>query len=1500
MNSTNYMMSNVQKLVLFLLIDGDNWRAHKRQLFHLRDGAWDMEEKLSLEAWDFLSAVEGIFVSIATSIENDEKNILWSWADARSYVYKAIEGCKRRGELVDVCARIAKEHRDHVRVVTSNKTWKATWARRVADMLASYRKAWETQTHSVVLSRLFLQDCDMPMPKSQGICFSDIYLTSNWEIRSKHEAQDCYVRFDYPYFYENTLAGDPSINLPMLKERLRLFLTSLYYKNEDAFQAKLCFLCAAFQGVCTGKMLFQVGRGGDGKGMEAILDAALFGSKSSASLDSGVFLDRAEFRKSAELVWNKSNVRIQEMDSKVRFISEIWKRFVVDEEIDCRVNYGFTTKRRFGTSMKIQELNYENVPVIEESKDINKACEQLRRRVVCIRTGTSTYTLNPNEVDHDRGIYLLIPQEELASDLRHPVTASLYLRDWCLPFFRENPVGECLTMLHDLRSISDKLEMDTQWLAAKLSGRDLVPPGDDRMLVDANDEIVELVHASMPTRPILKEYLLHKIDEFPGCITSTRGRTTKLQRFVSAIDHSSLKLFRQVDHSTFEKLQINWARLKESMARHGGVNIFGDWTHWTCPFDLKHIIQTWDGNAFQDHSTFLLQHCTVRGVGDAVLRSAVTSLDETVDIERLKAYALQGVDRRQEMLERYIARHETAGLTSSDGMATVTVEYYTQPGYGRLLARGAAGQKLTREARAEAFFHCSEVDAACCHPRLLQQKLFDLDVWSDGKYTILALFIKHYQAWRYCVADYMDVSVGQAKTELIRIFYGGKPSCEIPFLMKLCAEVQTAALSIVHHPSSRMWRDLYSDRRNPEFSRLSGILSMEEAKMPESVSSLMGQAMCVLLFDGAYVQCRNLHDDIALCHGMETRDSRVGLQIRRWAPLACKSVPRLLVRRGQVQFFRTEDVADLGNCLLTSLYYMEDDLELESLSQSDLRHGMSARDFNYMTLGMSQGDDGQAYLLEWLPHGFIREELPNGALLAFHEPNSSGTSGHWWAAKICGDTEVAIFDSQAPECLLGVAFTVLEDVLRETQTATAFILTRAHTVETLRVPESSVYDLRGAGPDDPDDLVSIVTPRDTCLECASPLYPAHDVQGRLYTLNGVKKVTVTTKRCSRKTCRTHHHYNYRKVDGQMYHSLSLGDMKYVFVNSKVGFDRTFLDYHEALQFRGGISHNAIEFAQSHTLWNDPEQHYRWHREYSTAQLYYAVVQEAREMWCDSRSNQSARLFNLEVTQPLSEAFLSEYKDWWQRQQFSPAEWRRVKEVVMDGREKVAAKCPGNTPARVGRPRKDGRIRQHENGWFMAIDPATGLVMSATNMASPENNDIAKQVLQNIVERAPNLDCVIYDKMCVCQKAFLSDAKFRQVKYWCIDRFHARAHGDTCTCCPLVHRRLDLRLRNVNSSIAEQTFSWFRGYASTFNVKNPLTHVFYVLLYVKKHNLLIRKDYLRHLNPFSARAKAAKNARVLIRPASKKYICRRPSASLSSHRVLRKPSKKVIKHHMKKK
>ena len=40
-------------------------------------------------------------------------------------------------------------------------------------------------------------------------------------------------------------------------------------------------------------------------------------------------------------------------------------------------------------------------------------------------------------------------------------------------------------------------------------------------------------------------------------------------------------------------------------------------------------------------------------------------------------------------------------------------------------------------------------------------------------------------------------------------------------------------------------------------------------------------------------------------------------------------------------------------------------------------------------------------------------------------------------------------------------------------------------------------------------------------------------------------------------------------------------------------------------------------------------------------------------------------------------------------------------------------------------------------------------------------------------------------------------------------------------------------RNVNSSIAEQTFSWFRNYASSFKTGAVNSHMIFVLVYVKK-------------------------------------------------------------------
>ena len=107
-----------------------------------------------------------------------------------------------------------------------------------------------------------------------------------------------------------------------------------------------------------------------------------------------------------------------------------------------------------------------------------------------------------------------------------------------------------------------------------------------------------------------------------------------------------------------------------------------------------------------------------------------------------------------------------------------------------------------------------------------------------------------------------------------------------------------------------------------------------------------------------------------------------------------------------------------------------------------------------------------------------------------------------------------------------------------------------------------------------------------------------------------------------------------------------------------------------------------------------------------------------------------------------------------------------------------------------------------------------------------------------------------------------------------------------------HARLDRRLKGVNTSIAEQTFSWFRGYAASFNQTRPEFQRFIVLVYTAKHNDLVHKGEAVHLNPFSAHKKTMKKAGILRRPASHAYICKKPATNKSGvrkHVLKKKPS-----------
>lgn len=82
-------------------------------------------------------------------------------------------------------------------------------------------------------------------------------------------------------------------------KRLKTFVSSFYFENGGLFTLKMVLFHLALKRIPTGKIVYEVGRGGDGKGCEAILDRNVLGDENFTTIDCAVFTDRSEFRRSA-------------------------------------------------------------------------------------------------------------------------------------------------------------------------------------------------------------------------------------------------------------------------------------------------------------------------------------------------------------------------------------------------------------------------------------------------------------------------------------------------------------------------------------------------------------------------------------------------------------------------------------------------------------------------------------------------------------------------------------------------------------------------------------------------------------------------------------------------------------------------------------------------------------------------------------------------------------------------------------------------------------------------------------------------------------------------------------------------------------------------------------------------------------------------------------------------------------------------------------------------
>ena len=173
------------------------------------------------------------------------------------------------------------------------------------------------------------------------------------------------------------------------------------------------------------------------------------------------------------------------------------------------------------------------------------------------------------------------------------------------------------------------------------------------------------------------------------------------------------------------------------MANNGGPAVFGDWKDWGCPFDMLHMQEKWQPLTFESEQQFMraLKNNGMGLIGN--MSSTVAHVQEHVDLQALCKHAATGTDRRQELLELYIRRHHEHGPLAG-ASSSIDVENYQQKHYGRYLARGPAGQKLTKEARAIALgAHSAVVDPSCCHPRLLRKRLEDCKIWDAQRFPMI-------------------------------------------------------------------------------------------------------------------------------------------------------------------------------------------------------------------------------------------------------------------------------------------------------------------------------------------------------------------------------------------------------------------------------------------------------------------------------------------------------------------------------------------------------------------------------------------------------------------------------------------------------------------------------------------------------------------------------------------------------------------------------------------
>ena len=147
------------------------------------------------------------------------------------------------------------------------------------------------------------------------------------------------------------------------------------------------------------------------------------------------------------------------------------------------------------------------------------------------------------------------------------------------------------------------------------------------------------------------------------------------------------------------------------------------------------------------------------------------------------------------------------------------------------------------------------------------------------------------------------------------------------------------------------------------------------------------------------------------------------------------------------------------------------------------------------------------------------------------------------------------------------------------------------------------------------------------------------------------------------------------------------------------------------------------------------------------------------------------------------------------------------------------------------PQRKVREAPHKQHWAVHGDrPRLSTHRERLAPARAREQRSGKQQFEaSALSLCPRCNAFVLDRACKFEKAARQDPALPQLEHIAVDKWHQHGHNSNCKNSPKNVPALKRRSARVNSSIAKQTCSWFRGYARLFNNMRPVRHHFVVLL-----------------------------------------------------------------------